>query len=84
MTPKTATLVVLTILTVALFFILQKYTKDNFTPPEEEAAVVADNLRPDSARDPASDFVLPDLNGKNVRLTDYRGSVVLMLFWTTW
>jgi len=82
LTPKTTTLIVLTILTIALFFVLQKYTKDNFTVPEEE--VVAVKLRPDSARRPASDFALPDLNGKDVRLTDYRGSVVLMLFWTTW
>jgi len=33
---------------------------------------------------PASDFVLKDLNGNNVALSDYRGKVVLIEFWATW
>ncbi|MBW2599572.1 MAG: redoxin domain-containing protein [Deltaproteobacteria bacterium] len=32
----------------------------------------------------APDFVLKDLDGKEVRLTDYRGKVVLLAFSTTW
>jgi thiol-disulfide isomerase/thioredoxin len=33
---------------------------------------------------PAADFQLHTLEGKPVRLSDYRGKVVLMNFWTTW
>jgi peroxiredoxin len=33
---------------------------------------------------PPADFVLPDLNGRKVRLSDYRGKVVLLNFWATW
>ena len=33
---------------------------------------------------PASDFTLPDLDGKPVKLSDYRGKVVLVNFWATW
>lgn len=31
-----------------------------------------------------SDFTLQDLNGKTVRLSDFRGKIVLLNFWTTW
>ena len=33
---------------------------------------------------PAPAFALPDLNGKTVRLEDFRGKVVLLYFWATW
>jgi cytochrome oxidase Cu insertion factor (SCO1/SenC/PrrC family) len=32
----------------------------------------------------APDFVLQDLEGKSFRLSDLRGKVVLVNFWTTW
>lgn len=32
----------------------------------------------------APDFVLKDINGKEVRLSDFRGKVVLLNFWATW
>jgi peroxiredoxin len=33
---------------------------------------------------PASDFTLRDLDGRQVRLSDYTGKVVLLDFWATW
>ena len=33
---------------------------------------------------PAPDFVLPDVNGKLVRLSELRGQVVLINLWATW
>ena len=32
----------------------------------------------------APDFTLPDLNGKPVRLSAFRGKVVVLNFWATW
>jgi peroxiredoxin len=35
-------------------------------------------------RKPAPEFTLKDVNGHQVRLSDYRGKVVLLDFWATW
>lgn len=32
----------------------------------------------------AADFALPDISGKAVRLSDFKGQVVLVDFWATW
>jgi len=33
---------------------------------------------------PALDFTLEDLEGRQVRQTDFQGNIVLIFFWTTW
>lgn len=35
-------------------------------------------------RKPAADFTLQDANGNAVKLSDFRGKVVLLNFWATW
>jgi thiol-disulfide isomerase/thioredoxin len=36
------------------------------------------------ATDTSADFVLPDLSGADVRLSDFAGRVVVVDFWATW
>ena len=48
------------------------------TPPVKEKTQSSSNLKP------APDFLLKDSNGGTVKLSDYRGKVVLLNFWATW
>jgi peroxiredoxin len=40
--------------------------------------------RPPLVGGPAPEIVLPDLQGKEVRLSDFRRNIVLLNFWATW
>ncbi len=41
-------------------------------------------LKPEKERKPAPDFTLDDASGNSVRLSSFKGKVVLLNFWATW
>lgn len=44
----------------------------------------AASVKPVKDRTPAPDFAFKDADGKMVRLSDFKGKVVLLDFWATW
>ena len=71
---------VLIIVVVAAMFFGGRYLANR------SRAGAADETRigGDAKGGPAPGFELKDLAGKNVRLSDFRGKVVLLNFWATW
>lgn len=47
-------------------------------------AASSSGLQETSSRRPAPDFTLNDAHGSEIKLSDYRGKVVLLNFWATW
>jgi len=47
-------------------------------------AFVASEVRQKEIQTVAAEFRLPDIDGKNVSLTDFQGEIVVLDFWATW
>ena len=49
-----------------------------------EPTVVRAAVKSEKDRKPAPDFALKDANGATVKLSDYKGKVLILDFWATW
>jgi len=52
--------------------------------PSQKGGDAAGGAKDKSAPRLAPDFTLSDLNGRQVRLSDFRGKLVVIDFWATW
>ena len=74
LTPQSVVMSVLFVTLIGILILLQ--CKDSF--------VRQTGVLPLAKGRPAPNFTLPDLEGRMVSLTDYRGKVVLLNIWATW
>jgi len=51
---------------------------------DADATVASGNACPANAKPAKLDFTLKDVNGADVKLSDYKGKVILLDFWATW
>jgi peroxiredoxin len=52
--------------------------------PQSTAAASGPACDPKVAKPAKLDFTLKDMNGRDVRLADFKGKVILLDFWATW
>jgi len=69
------------ILAIVIAATMVVYVADKATRVHTSASLRPAMLK---AGEPAPDILVRDLNDKGVKLTDYRGKVVLINFWATW
>ena len=81
MNVKNIVLMTLAISAGFLFFVLQKHSKNYYSSLEQSQAPVIEIAQ---SRYYAPDFTLTDLDKNEFKLSDSRGNVVAMMFWTTW
>ncbi len=83
---KKVTLVIWIIATFAIiaaaYTFYAKNKSQNFVTPPQDIATQSQSAQ--SSKIMAPDFTLKDIDGKTVKLSDYKGKIVILNFWAVW
>jgi peroxiredoxin len=66
---------------LAAYYYLKEEPSQITIAPEENQQESAETKKIDY---PAPEFDLQNLNGENVKLSDFKGKIIVLNFWTTW
>jgi len=72
--------------TVIILFIVNNTRDDlpEINPQHYPPSSSDEKTKTDETRNPAHNFALKSLDGKNVQLSDFKGKIVIVDFWATW
>ncbi|MDD2627911.1 MAG: TlpA disulfide reductase family protein [Clostridia bacterium] len=79
---KTANVIVI-IIFISIIFGIYILAQNEKVRNENKMAETNINVK-EKKNEKAKDFVLKDLNDKEIKLSDYKGKKVFITFWTTW
>ena len=74
--------IILVILAASAFY--AKYKPFNEAKQQDVKTTQTADVDKSSGKEMAPDFSLKDLNGKSLKLSDYRGKIVILNFWGVW
>jgi len=77
---KSTTFILLGVMTLVTLSIYSSFRASRIFHSQAEAS----NVGHEMALEPAPDFELKSLEGRAVKLSDFRGKIVVLNFWATW
>lgn len=83
---NTILMLVVLIVFIALAFVAYQFLSKRYQPNDEKSSSISamESDESDSEKIEAPDFIVEDMDGNQVKLSDMRGKPVVLNFWASW